>query len=426
MRSACLVLALAIGCDTAPTAPDESVVAFSESGTGKLGVVGVPSGTRLQVLEPTGSPGAISVSPDRTQVAFSVEPELFARHVHVGDVATGLIREVTPQTGQSSADFRWGVGGWFRYYSPSGILVAEPGSTTARLLGTSTVDLGNELASPTEPRIAYTECSSGSGYECPRQLVSERIDGSQRTVIAMTDGLLWPLAFTHDGTGILVYEERADGYHLIVRAVSTGAETDLGVADPTLAQSWAADGITPISPDGLEVLTVRGPSLIARKLDGTGERLIANALPARAGFTGAGDVVYELERNLSTTHEPDVRHDLVLARGGTSLVLATDEQDCWPSFTSPGGEHVAWDCSSGISVFRLADGTVERTDADGVVLGFDRDDLGMVTAHSTGAGPLTYRITYTTHDGDVLALGNVWYQDTPLGFADWRPFSFRP
>jgi len=404
------------------------VVAYSENGTGDLVVATIPSGERIATLAPSGSPGSLSVSPDRRQVAFAVEPE-FVRHVFVADITAAAIREILPGTGGMMPSFQWG-GDWFDYYIEAGgvfrTVVAEAGASVARSLGDDTVDVAGEIVSRTPPRIAYTECSSGSGFSCPRQLVVENVDGTDQAVIGMAP-MIVPVAFTPDGQTVITYEQQADGEHLVARDANLGQPTDLGLADPLEVELPRPGGVSPISPDGTEVLTGRNGLLMAVRIDGTGARMIADALPTRAGFTSRGDVLCETVRDLSTTDVGDLRYDLQLYSDGDLVDLWLDQQQCQtPWFASPDGEYVAWSCWDTLSVFHLPDGAIARTGPPAVsILGYDRLDEGLVTAEFTPTS-LIYSLYYTTHDGIRTAIGEAWYLDTPLGNVEWPPFSFAP
>lgn len=430
MRAATAVVACALWSCASPAATDSGVIAFSETGTGALVVAKVPSGERLAVLAPDGSPGALAIAPDRSQIAFAVEPELFTRRVFVGDIADGTTREVTPGTGEMMPEFRWG-GDWFYYYVANGndfaTIVVPPGASAGRELGVSEVDGANEAVSPTQSTIAYTECSSGTGYTCPRELVVESVDGTGRTTIGMA-AMIFVVAYTPDGRSVISYEQQtdADAFHLIRRDVELGTATDLGPAEPALTQSWQPGGASLLSPDGTEILTARDGALVAIRLDGSGSRVIADVAPTRAGFTGRGDVVGETERDLSTTDVGDLRYDLRVYSGGASVDLWIDQQQCnWPWSVSPDGEYVAWTCFATLSLFHLPDGALVRTGPPTIsILGYDRDDLGVVTAEPTDSR--RYDLYYTTHSGERTPLGHAWYQDTPMGNVEWPPFSFAP
>jgi hypothetical protein len=223
----------------------------------------------------------------------------------------------------------------------------------------------------------------------------------------------------------VIYEERADGVHLIVHDVAGTTALDLGLAEPDLPVSGG--GLAQLSPDDSEVLTARGAVLVAVRLDGTGERQILDRVPTRAGFTGTGDVLYEIVRNLSQSDVADLRYDQYLAHGGGRTAILEDQEDCDTSWTAPSGRYLARTCANGTSVFRLPDGALMRrsTSLYGHVLGFDRDEGGIVVAEFRD-NLTDYSLHFITHSGVDVLLGEAWYGDTPTGNAEWPPFHFLP
>lgn len=425
LRAALALVALA-ACDAAD---GPGLLAFSEADTGALVVVAIPSGERTHTLSPPGAPGALALSPDRARIAYAVEPVLGDRRVLVGELATDQHREVGV-TGELTPAFTWGAGGWFFYGTViddvNGTAIVDGDAGPARALPGAFLASGSELASPTEPRIVYVQ--HDDAMDGDRQLVSERADGSQRRVLATAAEII-PVAFTPDGERVLAYEARADGLHLVARAVASGAEVDLGPAQPIGGNhELPRRGPPPVSADGREVLTLRGGALVALRVDGLGARAIADVAPRYAGFTGAGDVVFVVERNLSDDDVPDYHHDLHLEHAGTVTALELDRRGwCEPPTVAADGGRLAWACSEVLSIIALPGGAVEHEDRAprGLpeVLGFDRDGSGIVIARHRPPG---YTLHYTAVDGTERHLGDAGYGDTPAGIVEGPPFSFVP
>lgn len=431
MRSATLlaVLFALSACGDDPS-PPPSILAYTEADTGRLVVHELGVGERASVT-PAGPAGSLSVSPGGLEVAYGVVRSATDHAVFVADTATGAAREITPGAGATLPDLRWKGPDWFIFRAAdattSAAMVVAPGASAARPLSPRMVDYGRETGSPTELALVYSECSSGDGLSCPRQLVVEQVDGSGRRVITTADRFA-PVAYTADGARIIVHELRGNQIRLVARDLVGDGMVDLGPSDPSLEDRYPVSGLSRLSPDGTEVLTLRAGALLAVKVDGSGERTIAQAEPIRAGFTDAGDVVYESARG----DFPDFTMDAYVAHGDTTVTLGADVDGCFPVAVAPGGKRLAWSCATGTTVYGLPGGEVVWTDPQLVTvepLGFGAADRGLVTAQetmATGGQPLRFTLHLTTDDGVHQELGQAWAGQTPMGVVSLPSYSFAP
>lgn len=418
-----------VGCADDPTPPPPSILAYTEADTGRIVVYELGVGERAAVT-PAGPAGTLAVAPAGHEVAYSVRRSATDNAVFVADTVTGTAREITPGAGATLAELRWEGPDWFIYrafdgVSPSSQVVA-PGTTTARSVSPRWIDYGRETGSPTEPAFVYSECVTGNEQSCPRQLVVEHVDGSDRRVIATADRFA-PVAYTPDGARILVHELRDGAVRLVARDVVGDGMVDLGASDPTLEDYYLVPGLSRLSPDGTEVLTLRAGALLAVRVDGSGERTIANAAPIRAGFTAAGDVVYEVFAGDFSSFTMDVH----VVHGSADSSLGGPIPDCFPVVVAPAGDRLAWSCGTGTTVYRLPGGDLIWHDAFANTtepVGFGAADRGLVTVEHLPVIERTQRFTlrYTTDDGVHQELGQAWGGTTPTGVAFPPVYSLAP
>jgi hypothetical protein len=300
-------------------------------------------------------------------------------------------------------------------------MVVAPGASMARTVGE--MEVKKLVPSPTEARFAYTECTAPpTTGPCPMRLVVEDVDGTDSQVIVEAVGIVI-LGFTPDGGSLVTYE----GSNLMVRNLATGGAVDLGPAEARLATRAPLDGISLISPDASEVLTVRAGALVALRLDGSGERTILAEAPESAGFTAAGAVIYVIEIDLDPSDVRVTSYNLWIDDGGTQRALREDSRACNPAFASTTGAYVAWPCQDGVTVFSLPDGTEQSAGPPGHVLGFDRNDGGLLIGRYSNVEPADYTVHYIDLvRGTEALLGSVAYLDTANGHVEWPPFSYTP
>jgi hypothetical protein len=192
-----------------------------------------------------------------------------------------------------------------------------------------------------------------------------------------------PLYFTTDGATLILADQAvADETHLVRLDLDTGARTDLG---PAVGSASSGGGMSHFSPNEAEIVGAAFDTVRAVRLDGGGDRLVwsgTDELTAArsAAFTGAGDVVYVIEENLTPGSDtPDVLDHLWIERGGVSAPLLEDRQHCNGPTASASGALIAWPCDDGTHVFSAADGVeVLSLPVRGDVLGFDAADRGLV------------------------------------------------
>lgn len=429
-----LLLGLAGACtsrdggDSRPTPGTLGVLAFSDRTTGDLVVVDVETGAETRFPSEIAPPGAMSLSPDGSRVAFSAEPVLFERHVLVADVATRAVAEILPGTGEMMARFEWGAGDWFWYAARVGDFrsyVVPAGAEAPRELGS--FDFVALVASPVEARYAYVDCVTPPvGPACGHHLIVERPDGSERRVLASGLAGADVLAFTPDGGALLSLEDAGVGYHLIWRRVDGGDSRDLGPSGTRLAISRGLDGGTWVSPDGAEVLVPRDPELLAVRVDGTGERTISSEGPSRAAFTARGDVLFELENNTTPGSDtPIYEYALRLDTGGEVRTIRDFQARCEASTISRTGAYVVFPCDGVLAVQSLVSAEIVLA-LDGTFdVGFDAEDRGLVYAQSAAGPGLAYALHYATLDGATdRVLGEAAYLDVPGGVIEWAPYDY--
>lgn len=424
---ASLVTALLLPACSEP-APT-GTLAFSDALTGGLTVVDVATGERRSIATEAGPPGAIALSPEADQIAFSIEPQQWARKVFVADRTTGAVREVRPETGEMSPYFIWGTGGWFFYTSSGGspgVLIVERGATVGRVVGQYAP--WPLVPSPTEPSFAYSDCLTPPVLDvCPRELILESPSGADRRVLASGAMLLEPAAFTPDGGSLLVYEEVAGETHLVVYDVDdvAAARRDLGPVEhyaPSFHEQVGAAAM--ISADGKEALALRDGALVALALDGSGSRVVhpdGDGRIAHAAFAPSGQVVYVVEVNLNPgSDDIESAQHLYVEHDGARRALLRDAPGCWRApAISPKGGLVAWSCGEGLVVYALDHDFALRLHDDADVLGFDGNGGGLIVAD----GATLARIDL---DGDVTSFGEHASQFVGSAYVNTPAFDYVP
>lgn len=410
-------------------------LAFSEAETGLLVILDVATGARNEIDPLLGAPGGIALQPDGPHIAFATQTDGVNRHVMIGHTETLAVREITPMPGGSSSYFTWGRGGWFtfdRYGSAGpGTWLATTDSTEVRLLdGEFPPAL---LASPIDATLVHSVCTGAvpPGDACPAELVLEDAAGTMRRVIATGFGFS-PIAFVDDGASIAVYEERDGVTHLVVHDLTAARPSrDLGAFGLPFWRWEHGRGLSVVSPDGAEILTThgaspRGADLVVVPLDGGAPRTIASDFVERAGFTAAGDVLWEHTVNHTPGSDtPDLEYRLFLTRGGTDVELRVGERDCWPADVSSSGLLTAWSCGNSMLIFALDEpALLEDLPGGGLVVGFAPNDTGTLIAHYGSPLPWPYTIAFHPRAGAPLELGQVAYGQTDRGNVDSSPFAY--
>lgn len=361
--------------------------AFSQSATGELVVQEVEGGKPRRVDD--GGPfGTLSFSPDGTELAYvNGSREVFIATLD-GDV------RAAGETGWYMPSLRWEAGGWLWYpqgtSTRSSTIIVPPGSADIRQLSSSRYV--PVAGSPVEARLAFLDCDETQPLSC--DLVTERPDGSERLVLA-SDIAGGGARFTPDGSRVVIAEWRGDELRAIARALDdAGSDIDLGLADAIMYDSGAPPGLSLFSPDGGEILSMDGPTLLALRLDGSGARTVAEVGPThswRGGFTPAGDVLFVQEIN--TEEPPDDTPELaytttIAGADGSVRVLRELDRDCSVAMfsstvatVSRDGALLAYDCGL---VQRISDGEiVAELGTAGRPLGFTPDGGTLFLAGTT-------------------------------------------
>jgi hypothetical protein len=424
---------LLAACDSTASRGTLGTVALSEAGSGELRIVDVETGATLQrIARRAGPPGAIAMSPDGTHVAYAVEPELFDRRVRVADVASGDVLEVEPGTGQMMPFFRWGGPGWFTYARYEG------GNASSWLAGTDTGDArqlgafenGVPLGSPDGAWLARAECETVPMPTCARTLVVERPDGSEARVLARGVLDLALVGWSPDGTRLFGIEDVGGAGHLVARDALTGAALDLGEAGSIHDWPvWFPTHASSISPDGGEVLVRRAGELTAVRTDGSGARgFDGTASISRAGFSARGDVIWQVDENLTPGDDtPEYEYTVFVADAGGTRVLHPADRGCQAATLSPSGALLALACGDRIVVRRVDDGTMVGELDGRDALGFVPGEVGLVVSRATGESD-RFEVWYTPLGGNPRLLGAVGYLDAGDGqsVVEWPPFAYAP
>lgn len=421
-----LLVAL-IGCesadDHADRAPDgaaaeTSLVAFSEEVSGNLVFLDLASGDR-RVLDGPGPFGSVSFAKDGARVSYvNADRDVFIATVD-GQV------QLLDDTGWYAPSLRWEIGGWLWYpegsSTESSTVIVWPDAGTTRREGTT--GFVRVAGSPVEPRLAFIDC--GEGSPCPGDLIVERPDGSDRSELA-TGLVSKGVTFSPDGSHVVTAELRGDQVRAIARPINGGVDVDLGPGDDQMYLYGPPPGLSLFSPDGAEVLSVDGSRLLALRIDGSGQRTVAETGPTypwHAGFTPAGEVLFMEEIN--TEDPPDdtpvfVYTTRVAAPDGSVRVLRELDPLCGISMISStvasvsgDGSLLAYDC--GI-VQRISDGaTVAELPSGGRPLGFTSGGQVVYLADTTlvlvglDGSLLEVATTFGSENVDVFGLQAAYF-----------------
>lgn len=238
-------LAVVAGCEATPDANAGSgMLAISAPETGAVAVIDVATGERRELVSAGGPYGAITIAPDKRQVAYAREADVgLDRTIFTVDVASGTSRRIAPTTGAHGVSIEWLAAGWFWYVfgfgdSPRTGLVG-PGQVDARRLG-SNYYVSLE-ASPVDDRITYSDCYQQVEFGNTFCLVVERLDGSERAVLATQIRGSAP-RFSPDGSLIVYTTEMGGKSHVVTQPVLGGQVTDLG---PPTISSWPTTSRSP-------------------------------------------------------------------------------------------------------------------------------------------------------------------------------------
>lgn len=378
------------------------VIAFSRSGTGEL-VVQQVAERETRAVDRRGPFGTISFSSDGTELAYVNE----SREVFIAT----LDADVRPvgETGGFMPSLQWEAGGWLWFpdgtSSESSTIIVPPESADPRRLGSPRYV--PVAGSPVEARLAFLDCNDTSLCD----LVTERPDGRERLVLA-TDIAAVGVQFTPDGSHIVIAEQRGDELRAIARPTDgSGPDVDLGLADGDMYRSGAPPGLSLFSPDGSEILSMDGSTLVALRLDGSGAQVVAESGPTypwQAGFTPAGDVLFMQETN--TEDPPDdtpvfaYTTRVVDANGAVRTLRELDPYCGIAMFSSSvatvssDGSLLAYDCGV---VQRVSDGDiVAELSTGGRPLGFTPDGGTLFLAGTT--------LVLVGGDGQVEELGETF------------------
>jgi hypothetical protein len=162
--------------------------------------------------------------------------------------------------------------------------------------------------------------------------------------------------------------------------------------------------------------------LIALRLDGDGARVISEGDVRGAGFTATGEVVFEIEENLTPGSDtPEFAYHLWSDRAGEQLSLIADARGCYnEASVSPSGRFAGWSCDSAIIIVSVDDGVpVLELRPQGYIAGFDAADRGVVVAWSREADA-GYDLAFVGFDGSEHPLGGT------DGNSGLRRYHFRP
>lgn len=395
MRLGAIGVILLVGCGLSGGADREplGVVAFSQGGDGDL-VVKEVAGGDARVIDDAGPFGGIVFSLDGTEMAYAnANREVFIATLD-GDV------RAVGGTGSYLPGLHWEVGGWLWYSAGAGsrhwTTIVLPGSATTRQVGS--IESVRIAGSPVEPRLAYLDCLERA-YPCLVDLVVERPDGSERVVLA-TGIVAEGVQFTPDGSRVITAEQRGDEYRAIARAIDgSGSAVDLGPTRRDMYTYGPDPGLSLFSPDGTEILSMDGTTLVALRLDGSGARTIAavgQIYAWRAGFTPAGDVLYMKSTN--TEQPPDDTPEFayttrIVDTEGTVRTLRELDPACTIALVS----FTAATVSSDTSLLAYECGIVQRI-SDGKIVA----ELG------SGGSPLGF-----TPGGGVLYLAYLMAGEPP-------------
>jgi hypothetical protein len=397
------------------------MIAYSAVGSGALTLLDLGSGQE-RVLDDGGPFGTISFSPDGTEIAYvNSEREVFV-------VSTDGERRAVGETKNYMPYVQWGHGGWLWYAtgreSDVYSAVVPAGATEPRQVGTGrTVRING---SPVEARLAYADCDVDLPFGCTE--VSEDPDGSNRVVLA-TDTDASGGHYSPDGSRIVFAEAEGDQVRVIARSSGGGGPAiDLGPGDDQMLEYGVPPGLGLFSPDGTEVLSLEGTKLIALRMDGSGQRTIADpgpTYPWHAGFTPSGDVLFKQEINTESPPDdtPEIAYTTIVADADGSLrtLLELDPVCSFAFFSSAiatvsgDGGVLAYDCGL---VQRISDGSiVARFEAGGRPLGFTSDG-GTIFVSGTsvvlvnvGGGTMPLAETHSDENREVEGLLAAYFHD---------------
>jgi hypothetical protein len=447
------------GAPAAVSSAPSGTLVFADA-QGRLVVAEPPTGHQREFESPLGRPMSLSLSLDGRQVAFGVSrPDDIHPHVVVMELASGAMREIAPEPAQL-AEFHWGGGGFFvhRTYTPepaafggtNKFFVVVDGATVARPLAAGT-PMTWVWTSPYAPQIAYCQCVDGGDQPCAMELIVESAAGDTTQELASGSGYE-PFAFTPDGRYFLavVSEPSATVGHLVRYDIATAASVDLGEGEiapfgGTLTEEKyeRIPGGQLISPDGQEALVHRGTRTLAVKLDGSGERVVAeDASYYRSNpvFAATGAVIYEVD--IVTTAPPpadsfDVVSSLWVFQGGarrqmTPLKHAGQGAPCGIPSLSRTGHTAAWFCNDGLHLLSIDDASIVLSSplaGQVEILDADAQDRGFVAAIEFDGGSNSFpdnKLVYLGSNGDQQALGNARVFTPADGFKQGSSFAYLP